>query len=75
VIATPMGHAELVGHDQALVHQLIASSPAGRLGTAEEIAGAVEFLLSQSASFITGADVVVDGGAMAAIAAAPPPAA
>jgi NAD(P)-dependent dehydrogenase (short-subunit alcohol dehydrogenase family) len=68
-----MGHAELVGGDQELVHQLISSSPAGRLGTAEEIAAAVEFLLSPSASFITGADLLVDGGAMAAIAAMTPP--
>jgi NAD(P)-dependent dehydrogenase (short-subunit alcohol dehydrogenase family) len=73
VIGTPMGRAELVGSDQELVHQLISRSPAGRLGTAEEIAAAVEFLLSPSASFITGADLLVDGGAFAAMALAVAP--
>jgi NAD(P)-dependent dehydrogenase (short-subunit alcohol dehydrogenase family) len=73
VIATAMGRAELVGSDQQLVQQLIASSPAGRMGTAEEIAAAVEFLLSPSAAFITGADLLVDGGAVAVTALAVTP--
>jgi hypothetical protein len=33
-----MGRAELVGSDQWLVNQLIAESPAARVGTAEEVA-------------------------------------
>ena len=36
--------------------------PLGRMGTADEVAGVICFLLSQDASYITGAEVVVDGG-------------
>lgn len=39
-----------------------AATPMGRMGRPEEIAGAVDFLLSEDASFITGAELVVDGG-------------
>jgi NAD(P)-dependent dehydrogenase (short-subunit alcohol dehydrogenase family) len=67
VIATPMGRAELVGDNQRLVQGLIDASPARRAGTAEEIANVVDFLLGSAASFVTGADIVVDGGAVAAI--------
>ena len=34
----------------------------GRVGTPEEIAGTVSFLVSPDASFITGAAIVADGG-------------
>ncbi|MTD58999.1 SDR family NAD(P)-dependent oxidoreductase [Amycolatopsis pithecellobii] len=37
-------------------------TPLGRMGTPEEVAGVVEFLTSDRASFVTGADWVVDGG-------------
>ena len=39
-----------------------AITPLGRMGTAEDVAGAVRFLCSAGASFITGQDLVVDGG-------------
>jgi NAD(P)-dependent dehydrogenase (short-subunit alcohol dehydrogenase family) len=41
---------------------VIAATPLGRTGTAEEVADAVVFLLSDQARFITGHDLVVDGG-------------
>jgi 3-oxoacyl-[acyl-carrier protein] reductase len=37
-------------------------TPLGRLGTVEEIAGVIMFLISEAASFITGATIDVNGG-------------
>jgi NAD(P)-dependent dehydrogenase (short-subunit alcohol dehydrogenase family) len=42
--------------------QVLSSYPLGRLGTPEDISGAVSFLLSGEASWITGQTVVIDGG-------------
>lgn len=48
--------------DPVQLHQLEAMSVLGRIGEADEIAGAVAFLCSSDASFITGAAIPVDGG-------------
>jgi 3alpha(or 20beta)-hydroxysteroid dehydrogenase len=48
--------------DDSTQRRLIADSATGRLGTPMEIADAVAFLVSEHASFITGAELVVDGG-------------
>lgn len=42
--------------------RIIRQTPAGRLGTVDDVASAVTFLLSDAASFITGQTLVVDGG-------------
>ncbi|MFC3172756.1 SDR family oxidoreductase [Novosphingobium bradum] len=62
-IATPMGQLELDSNPQ--VGQILRSTPAGREGRAMDIAFAARFLLGAEASFITGCDLRVDGGAMA----------
>src|SRR6201999_3654125 len=54
-IATPMLDAET----QA---RLIATSVSGRIGQPSEVADAVAFLASDQASFITGSELVIDGG-------------
>jgi 3-oxoacyl-[acyl-carrier protein] reductase len=43
-------------------HGPVKRIPMGRMGTAEEIADAIEFLLSDRASYITGTNLLVDGG-------------
>lgn len=54
-IATPM-------LDDATQSRLVATSMFGRIGRPGEIADAVAFLVSEEASFITGSELVVDGG-------------
>jgi 3-oxoacyl-[acyl-carrier protein] reductase len=41
---------------------MLAEIPAGRFGTPEEVAHAVVFLASEQAAYITGTNIVVDGG-------------
>jgi 3-oxoacyl-[acyl-carrier protein] reductase len=41
---------------------MLANTPLGRFGTAEDVAGAVRFLCSDAAAFITGEVLLVDGG-------------
>lgn len=50
------------GSAQAAGAALAAKYPAGRLGTADEIARTAVFLISDAASFITGTDIRADGG-------------
>ncbi|WP_306319837.1 MULTISPECIES: SDR family oxidoreductase [unclassified Streptomyces] len=65
VISTRMGRAELAGEHGSPMRSMIETSPAARPGTPNDIAEATSFLLSPSASFITGTDLLVDGGVVA----------
>lgn len=70
VIATPMGQQELAGSSGEQMRQMIGMSAAGRVGTPDDIARAAEFLLDPQSSFVTGTDLLVDGGVVAALRSA-----
>ncbi|MDN3239163.1 SDR family oxidoreductase [Glycomyces tritici] len=67
VISTPMGRQELDGESGDQMRAMIAMSGTGRLGTPDDIAAAAAFLLGPDADFITGTDLLVDGGVVAAV--------
>ncbi|KAB7707218.1 SDR family oxidoreductase [Bacillus aerolatus] len=60
IIETPMTKG--LESTKELVQQLIAATPLQRLGKPEDIANAALYLASDEASFITGAELVIDGG-------------
>ena len=60
-----MGRLE-AEHEPAMA-QMVEASALGRTARAEEVADVVGFLVSPTASFLTGTDVLVDGGAVAAL--------
>lgn len=66
VIFTPMGQQELEGPQGAQIQGLVDLSGARRYGTPDDIAAAVSFLVGPDSTFITGNDILVDGGAIAA---------
>lgn len=63
-IRTPMveGFARASGNAEAVMGALVTLHPLGRLGRAEEIAAGIAFLASEDASFMTGSELVIDGG-------------
>ena len=61
MIDTPMNALEFAR--QPLMKHMLDMTPIRRLGEADDIAAAVEFLTSDAAAFITGTDLRIDGGA------------
>lgn len=67
VIATPMGQQELAGESGHHMRAMVEASGTGRLGTPDDIAAVTAFLLGPDAGFVTGTDLLVDGGVVAAL--------
>lgn len=65
IIVTPLALDEFNGPRGDFYKNMFAKCPAGRPGTADEVANVAELLMSNKGAFISGSDFLVDGGATA----------
>lgn len=65
IIVTPLALDEFNGPRGDFYKIMFAKCPAGRPGTADEVANVAELLMSDKGAFITGSDFLIDGGATA----------
>ena len=65
IIVTPLAIDEFNGIRGDFYKNMFAKCPAGRPGTADEVANVAELLMTDKGAFITGADFLIDGGATA----------
>lgn len=65
IVVTPLAIDEFNGIRGDFYKNMFAKCPAGRPGTADEIANVAELLMTDKGAFITGADFLIDGGATA----------
>jgi NAD(P)-dependent dehydrogenase (short-subunit alcohol dehydrogenase family) len=65
IIVTPLAIDEFNGIRGDFYKNMFAKCPAGRPGTADEVANVAELLMSERGAFITGSTILIDGGATA----------
>ena len=65
IIVTPLALDEFNGPRGEFYKNMFAKCPAGRPGTADEVANVAELLMSDAGAFITGSTFLIDGGATA----------
>ncbi|MDE7246165.1 MAG: SDR family oxidoreductase, partial [Oscillospiraceae bacterium] len=63
IIVTPLALDEFNGPRGDFYKNMFANCPAGRPGTADEVANVAELLMSSKGAFITGSTILIDGGA------------
>lgn len=63
IIVTPLAIDEFNGPRGDFYKNMFAKCPAGRPGTADEVANVAELLMSSKGAFITGSTILIDGGA------------
>lgn len=69
IIVTPLARHELESEIGGIYRAMVEASPAKRMAPPDEIAGAAAFLLGPDAAFVTGSDLLIDGGVIAAMRA------
>ncbi len=65
IVITPLARDELNGANGAGYHRMLELAPAGRAGTPDEIGTVGELLMTDRGAFITGSDILIDGGGTA----------
>lgn len=65
IIITPLALDELNGANGPGYRRMIELAPAGRAGTPDEVATVGELLMTERGGFITGSDILIDGGGTA----------
>lgn len=65
IIVTPLAIDEFNGPRGDFYKNMFANCPAGRPGTADEVANVAELLMGPAGAFITGSTILIDGGATA----------
>lgn len=69
IIVTPLARHELESEIGHIYQAMVEASPSKRMAPPDEIAAAAAFLLGPDAGFVTGSDLLIDGGVIAAMRA------
>jgi NAD(P)-dependent dehydrogenase (short-subunit alcohol dehydrogenase family) len=69
IICTPLAREEMTGPHAGLYQTMIKQSASGRMGNPAEVAEVAALLLGDRGSFISGTDLLMDGGVVAALRA------